>query len=160
MILIVDFEITGNNTFICLMIAILWFRNIRGEVWKNQRALWETSGQTKALEGTDKLYKVVVFNFTPEQTRPLEFLKLLYYFKIFYLLLIFMYYLTFFFVCKLCVDLTFLYFYFMNYFFCYLKKSKSTKTKSYRLFNAEILKLFGILPCVCPLWRRKSLGFR
>ena len=76
----VDFEITGNNTFICLMTAILWFWNIRGEVWKNQRALWETSGQTKALEGMDKLYKVV-FIFAPEQNRTLEFLKLVYCFK-------------------------------------------------------------------------------
>ena len=81
----VDFEITGNNTFICLMTAILWFWNIIGEVWKNQRDLWEPFGQTKALEGMDKPYKVV-FNFAHEQNRTLEFLKLefpklLYYFK-------------------------------------------------------------------------------
>ena len=81
----VDFEITGNNTFICLMTAILWFWNIIGEVWKNQRALWETSGQTKALEGMDKLYKVG-FNFALEHNRTLEilkleFLKLVYCFK-------------------------------------------------------------------------------
>ena len=40
----------------------------------------ETSGQTKALEGMDKLYKVV-FIFAPEQNRTLEFLKLVYCFK-------------------------------------------------------------------------------
>ena len=40
----------------------------------------ETSGQTKALEGMDKLYKVV-FIFAPEHNRTLEFLKLVYCFK-------------------------------------------------------------------------------
>lgn len=55
------FEITSNNTFICLMTAILWYQNIRGpsDIWKNQRSWWETFGQSKALAGMDKLYKVV-----------------------------------------------------------------------------------------------------